>query len=58
MLYRQDVLNEFLCLINGSDNETEQVEKIEHFLNEKTIRNIDKNIIIIKNNKISVRQRT
>ncbi|HBE14097.1 MAG TPA: DNA-binding protein, partial [Clostridiales bacterium] len=31
LLYRHDVLNQFLCLINGSDNETEQVEKIEHY---------------------------
>jgi len=42
LLYRHDVLNKFLCIINGTENETEQVEKIEHFLNEKTIRNIDK----------------
>lgn len=44
LLYRHDVLNEFLCLVNNSNNETEQVEKIEHFLNEKTIRNIEKHI--------------
>jgi len=42
LLYRHDVLNKLLCLINNSDDETEQVEKIEHFLNEKTIRNIEK----------------
>lgn len=41
LLYRHDVLNEFLCLINHSEDETEQVEKIEHFLDEKTIRNIE-----------------
>ncbi len=46
LLYRHDVLNQFLCLINGSDNETEQVEKIEHYLNKKTIKNIEK---ILKN---------
>ncbi|MDD4566075.1 MAG: metal-dependent transcriptional regulator [Eubacteriales bacterium] len=44
LLYRHDVLNEFLCLVNNSNSETEQVEKIEHFLNEKTIRNIEKYI--------------
>lgn len=44
LLYRHDVLNQLLCLINHSDNETEQVEKIEHFLNEKTIRNIEKHL--------------
>lgn len=40
LLYRHDVLNEFLCMVNNSDNETEQVEKIEHFLNPETISNI------------------
>ncbi|MGI6622102.1 MAG: metal-dependent transcriptional regulator [Clostridiaceae bacterium] len=44
LLYRHDVLNDFLCLINNSEDETEQVEKIEHFLDEKTIRNIEKHI--------------
>lgn len=42
LLYRHDVLNKLLCLINNSKDETEQVEKIEHFLNEKTINNIKK----------------
>ena len=44
LIYRHDVLNKLLCLINNSDDETEQVEKIEHFLNEKTIRNIEKHL--------------
>jgi DtxR family Mn-dependent transcriptional regulator len=51
LLYRHDVLNEFLCLTNNSENETEQAEKIEHFLNEKTIRNIEKIIKLIKSMK-------
>ncbi|MDD4124728.1 MAG: metal-dependent transcriptional regulator [Eubacteriales bacterium] len=42
LLYRHDVLNRLLCLINKSENETEQVEKIEHFFDENTVRNIDK----------------
>lgn len=42
LLYRHNVLNKFLCLINQSSDETEQVEKIEHFLDEKTIKNIEK----------------
>jgi len=42
LLYRHDILNKFLCFINNSEDETEQVEKIEHFLDEKTIRNIEK----------------
>ncbi len=44
LLYRHAVLNEFLCLVNNSENETEQVEKIEHFLDKKTIGNIEKHI--------------
>ncbi len=40
LLYRHEVLHDFLCLLNNSENELEQVEKIEHFLNEKTIKNI------------------
>lgn len=44
LLYRHNVLNEFLCLINNSEDETEQVEKIEHFLNKKTIKNLEKHI--------------
>ena len=30
LLYRHDILHEFLCLLNHSENELEQVEKIEH----------------------------
>ncbi len=40
LLYRHDVLHDFLCTINNSSDELEQVEKIEHFLNKKTIDNI------------------
>lgn len=40
LLYRHDVLNELLCLINQTENEVEQVEKIEHFFNKSTIDNI------------------
>ncbi|MFR2561757.1 MAG: hypothetical protein ACLS8R_02870 [Anaeromassilibacillus sp.] len=40
LLYRHNLLNQFLCYINRSDNELEQVERIEHFIDERTIRNI------------------
>ncbi len=50
LLYRHDVLNKLLCFINHSDDETEQVEKIEHFFDEKTIRNIDEYINRMKYN--------
>lgn len=41
LLYRHDVLNRFLCYVNSSENELEEVEKIEHFFDRKTIKNID-----------------
>ena len=41
LLFRHDILNRFLCMINESEDELEQVEKIEHFINEKTIYNIE-----------------
>ncbi|HOJ48577.1 MAG TPA: iron dependent repressor, metal binding and dimerization domain protein [Bacillota bacterium] len=40
LLYRHEVIHEFLCLVNNSESELEQVEKIEHFLNKKTIDNL------------------
>lgn len=42
LLYRHDVLQRFLCLLNNTDNELEQVEKIEHFLDARTIENLAK----------------
>ena len=41
LLYRHDVIHRFLCLLNRSENELEQVEKIEHFLDERTIKNLE-----------------
>ncbi|MGN1051028.1 MAG: metal-dependent transcriptional regulator [Acutalibacteraceae bacterium] len=40
LLYRHNVVNDFLSLINGSISELEQAEKIEHFLDERTVKNI------------------
>ncbi len=41
LLYRHDVIHRFLCALNHSDNELEQVEKIEHFLDPITVKNLD-----------------
>ena len=41
LLHRHDVLHRFLCLVNQTDNELEQVEKIEHFLNMRTVENLE-----------------
>lgn len=41
LLYRHDVLHKFLCALNHTDSELEQVEKIEHFLDERTVKNLE-----------------
>ena len=41
LLYRHDVLHRFFCLVNRSEDELEQVEQVEHYLNEKTVRNLE-----------------
>ncbi len=42
LIYRHDVLNAFLCYVNATDSELEQVERIEHFFDEKTVGNIER----------------
>ncbi len=42
LLHRHDVLHNLLCMINQTDNELNQVEKMEHFINETTVNNIEK----------------
>lgn len=41
LLYRHEVLERFLCRLNRSESELEQVEKIEHFLDRRTVRNLE-----------------
>ena len=36
-----NVIHSFLCALNKSENELEEAEKIEHFLSEKTVKNLD-----------------
>ena len=40
LVFRHDTLHRLLCYINQSDNELEQVEKIEHFVSMETVVNI------------------
>lgn len=47
LLYRHNVLNNFFKLLNKEKYSLEQVEKIEHFIDYDTIRNIEK---LIKKN--------
>ena len=51
LLYRHDTIHRFLCFLNHSDNELEQVEKIEHFLSEKTVRNLEAFLTELQNKK-------
>ena len=44
LLHRHEVLNQLFCYINQSDSELELVERIEHFIDKRTIENI-KNIL-------------
>lgn len=41
LLYRHDVLHRFLCALNHTENELEQVEKIEHFIDKTTVANLE-----------------
>lgn len=40
LLYRHNLLQRFFCLINHSESELTLVEKIEHFIDRKTVENI------------------
>ena len=42
LLYRHEVILRFLCTLNGTDSELEQTEQIEHFLNQPTVRNLER----------------
>ena len=39
---RHETIGRLLCLINGTQDELEEVEKIEHFLSPRTVLNIRK----------------
>ena len=40
LLYRHEVIHRFLCTVNHSADELRQTEKIEHFLDFRTVRNL------------------
>lgn len=41
LLYRHDVLHRFFSLLDGQPDDLEQVEQVEHFLRESTVRNLE-----------------
>lgn len=40
LLYRHEVIQRFLCMVYHSTDELRQTEKIEHFLDFRTVRNL------------------
>jgi len=40
LLYRHDVIHSFLCMVNGTADELEQTERIEHFLERRTVESL------------------
>ena len=40
LLYRHGVLHRALCLLNHTDSELEQTERIEHFIDRRTVENL------------------
>lgn len=42
LLFRHTVLQDFFCFINQTADELEQVEKVEHFIDPKTVYNLRK----------------
>lgn len=40
LLFRHKVLHRFLCVLNDSENELAQTEKLEHFCGRQTIQNL------------------
>ncbi len=42
LLYRHGVVERFLRAVNGSRDETEQAERIEHFLDRRTVYNLER----------------
>lgn len=42
LLYRHNTVNKFLCIVNSSIDETEQAEQIEHFFDNRTVKNLER----------------
>ena len=48
LLHRHQVLHEFFCALNHTDSELEQVEKIEHYINRRTVGNMERMLPFLK----------
>ncbi len=54
LLHRHDVLNKFFCLLNNSKEEIEQTEKVEHFIDEKTLYNIERLTLLLESSSFNL----
>lgn len=50
LLRRHSVLNKLFCYINGTEHELELVEKIEHYIDRRTIENIESILLKLESN--------
>ena len=41
LLYRHDLLHRFFCWVNGTTDELEQVEQVEHYIRKETLHNLE-----------------
>lgn len=41
LIRRHETVHRFLCALNGTSNELEEAEKIEHFLSRRTVENLE-----------------
>ena len=41
LLHRHNILQQFFCLVNGSDSELELVERVDHAFDPDTVKNIE-----------------
>ena len=49
LLHRHRVLQDFFCTLNHTEDELELVEKIEHFINHRTVENMEQALSFLRN---------
>ena len=48
LLHRHQVLQDFFCALNHTEDELELVEKIEHFINHRTVENMEQALSFLR----------
>ena len=48
LLHRHQVLQDFFCTLNHTEDELELVEKIEHFINHRTVANMEQALSFLR----------